>query len=518
MKIKKLKIENFRSAKELSIELSEELNVFAGINGSGKTTVLEALTISLSWLISRIQRQNSNGSTISENDIRHDSPFSTIEINCQEQNNNYFWRLVKNRESIKRQIKKIISLIKPAFSAPESSQEEFDSLAKKIIDSEFIYEQPGLLFYKISRLFDFTNSGFKQRERKILHELEEQFYQMQEYFREVQNGFFSSESNYVNIIMEIIESFHPIFLKTNPDDIAIKVIWELFIFANNLCLWWLNEKDRLHFETELRKSFQGLIKDEYKGTIGKIISSLKQIIKKEEGQKNKPHLNKEQNLKIITSAIEQFMPGYSFLRIKRSPRPHMLISKEGEEFDLNQMSDGEKNMITLVGDIARRLVIANPDSNSPLAESGIIIIDEIDLHLHPSWQRLIIPQLRKTFPGCQFIISTHSPQVLSHVKPENLFLLNNENNELSCSVATESYGKNSDRILEDLLGVDARPKEIKDRLKQLFILIENKELETAENELNSLSEILVGGDPELVMANTLITRKKAIGSIFAQNE
>jgi len=95
MKIKNVTIENFRSAKEISIDLLDNLNVLVGINGSGKTTILEALSISLSWLVNRIQRQNASGSPISDSDIRYDSPYSTIKVSCQEKNTNYSWKIVK---------------------------------------------------------------------------------------------------------------------------------------------------------------------------------------------------------------------------------------------------------------------------------------------------------------------------------------------------------------------------------------------------------------------------------------
>ena len=188
----------------------------------------------------------------------------------------------------------------------------------------------------------------------------------------------------------------------------------------------------------------------------------------------------------------------------------MLVDKNGETFNLEQLSDGEKNLIALVGDIARRLSIANPNSNKPLEGDGIILIDEVDLHLHPAWQRLIIPKLTELFPNCQFFITTHSPQVLSHVKPENIFLLKNENNKLTYSEPTESYGKNSDRILEDILGVDARPKKEKEALRKIYELIQSNKIEYAKKYIEEL-ESQIGEDSELVKARVLIKRKEIIG-------
>jgi len=189
----------------------------------------------------------------------------------------------------------------------------------------------------------------------------------------------------------------------------------------------------------------------------------------------------------------------------------MLIDKSDIEFNLNQLSDGEKNLITLIGDIARRLAIANPESDNPLEGSGVIMIDEVDLHLHPKWQQLMIPQLQTIFPNCQFIVSTHSPQVLNNVQPQNIILLNNKDNELTYSFAIESYGKNSDRILEDLLGVDARPSNIKNDIEKLYRYIDEEKIDEAKRIYKDLSNKIVGGDPELAKANVLIKRKEITG-------
>ena len=102
----------------------------------------------------------------------------------------------------------------------------------------------------------------------------------------------------------------------------------------------------------------------------------------------------------------------------------MLINKNGLDLPVNTLSDGEKCLFSLVGDLARRLALANPNLTDPLQGSGIVLIDEIDLHLHPAWQRKIVGQLKDTFPNCQFIITSHSPQVLGELPASDIFILN----------------------------------------------------------------------------------------------
>ena len=91
--------------------------------------------------------------------------------------------------------------------------------------------------------------------------------------------------------------------------------------------------------------------------------------------------------------------------------------------DVLQLSDGEKCTLALFGDIARRLAIANPSLDDPLQGDGVVLIDELELHMHTSWQRKVISMLKKTFPNIQFIITTHSPQILGEVDHDLMFML-----------------------------------------------------------------------------------------------
>ena len=98
---------------------------------------------------------------------------------------------------------------------------------------------------------------------------------------------------------------------------------------------------------------------------------------------------------------------------------------------LLQLSDGYKCTISLIADIAYRMAILNPQllDNVVSETPGIILIDEIDLHLHPSWQRRILNDLTTIFPKVQFIVSTHAPAVISSIKSESLIILK-DNDEL----------------------------------------------------------------------------------------
>ena len=177
--------------------------------------------------------------------------------------------------------------------------------------------------------------------------------------------------------------------------------------------------------------------------------------------------------------------------------PAFVINKGNIELRLEQLSDGEKMALMIVVDIARSLVTANPESKDALNGIGIVLIDEIELHLHPSWQREIIPALTKTFPNVQFIVSTHSPQVLSNVAGKDVFIIEdfkliNEN------IFTK--GRDSKSILYDIFGEEKRPKEYKEKIYNLYESIEKGNKKKAAKLLGELREKFGNNDVEIQRA------------------
>jgi len=188
----------------------------------------------------------------------------------------------------------------------------------------------------------------------------------------------------------------------------------------------------------------------------------------------------------------------------------MEVMKNGQSLTVNQLSDGEKCLMAMVGDLARRIAIANPRRQNALAGEGVVLIDEIDLHLHPKWQRMVVPQLLDTFPNCQFIISTHSPHVVTHIKPNNLFLLRETADGIVAERPSESYGKNVDRVLQDLMGLETtRPDKVNVELRRLYEQIDQAKFSDAHQTIQDLKKE-IGDDPELVKAGVLIKRKELI--------
>lgn len=163
---------------------------------------------------------------------------------------------------------------------------------------------------------------------------------------------------------------------------------------------------------------------------------------------------------------------------------------------LLQLSDGYKCTISLIADIAYRMAILNPQllDNVVSETPGIILIDEIDLHLHPSWQRRILNDLTTIFPKVQFIVSTHAPAVISSIKSESLIIL--KDNE-AISASDETYGKDVNTIFREIMEVSERPQQIKVMFDQFYTFLDENRYEEASAILNSLELELGGNDAEL---------------------
>ena len=136
------------------------------------------------------------------------------------------------------------------------------------------------------------------------------------------------------------------------------------------------------------------------------------------------------------------------------------------ELPVGMLSDGIRSMLTLVADIAFRMVKLNPNLGPYAAThtDGIVLIDEVDMHLHPSWQQTVLGALREAFPRVQFIVTTHSPQVLTSVSAECIRLLQGEvDNETGKPLASvhefhvQTQGVASSTILAEVMDTDPVP-------------------------------------------------------------
>lgn len=125
----------------------------------------------------------------------------------------------------------------------------------------------------------------------------------------------------------------------------------------------------------------------------------------------------------------------------------LCVTKGKKELHVEQLSTGEKAFVALAGDLARRLAMVASAGRDPLQERAIVLIDEVELHLHPRWQRTILPWMLKTFPRCQFVVSTHSAQVIGEVAAHSIRVLAPGHSGNEVSGAEASLGRDSNYIL-----------------------------------------------------------------------
>lgn len=172
------------------------------------------------------------------------------------------------------------------------------------------------------------------------------------------------------------------------------------------------------------------------------------------------------------------------------------------------LSDGQRAVVGLVADIARRICILNPHLGLEVLKQtpGVVLVDELDTHLHPTWQRALTLGLQSAFPAIQFIVASHSPQVLSEMKPEQIIVLIDG---MSANPQV-SYGLDSSAVLEEIMGASARPLEVADELSLLFAALARDELDVARERLAAL-RTKAPGIVELNRAEALLKRKEILG-------
>jgi len=184
------------------------------------------------------------------------------------------------------------------------------------------------------------------------------------------------------------------------------------------------------------------------------------------------------------------------------------ISGELMIIPINQLSDGYKSTISLVADIAYRMAVLNPQSLGDVCKEtdGIVLIDEVDLHLHPTWQQRILGDLTDIFPKVQFIVSTHAPAVISTVKSENIVLLDNGS---VYEPSGEVHGKDINTIISGIMHSSERPIEIKKLFQEFYYLIDDENVTEAERVLNILKEKIGHDDYEIAGCNVKLKLLKA---------
>lgn len=219
----------------------------------------------------------------------------------------------------------------------------------------------------------------------------------------------------------------------------------------------------------------------------------------------------------VKQAVLQCIPEADNLRYD-SDLKEIVLSIGRFEQPFYNLSAGQRMMVAMVADIAIKAVALNsysygpeePGANNPMYvlrnSPGVVLIDELDVHLHPKWQRRVATDLKKSFPNVQFICTSHSPQVIGEVKPDEVRLLTDDHVE----TPRQSFGMDSNWILNVLMGGNEMSQEIKADIKEVERLAVKKDFANARKILQSLRE-RVGNSKEIQLAASTIDRVELLG-------
>ncbi|MBT1869344.1 AAA family ATPase [Enterobacter mori] len=389
--LNKIGIHDFKRIRELQITLEDDLTVFVGDNGFGKSTILESIAIALSWLRSNIEKEGKPGTYIKNSEINNSSDveYSSIDVNIKLKDFNTGILITKSKDGAQysrnnelKEIKKLASIYR---------------LVNKYVDNASL---PLMVYYSIARSNIGGGLDKKRKNSKIksawskfdvYDEIEFDRNDFADFFqwlvflynRAAQEKLNDSQVTINALISDIENIKATLFQLSTIIDIDDTVIRGLEISL----------KEKTNYLNELKSGAY---------RTNNSISLYEKVI----------------------STILTFLPEFQWIKLVYGDDDYKIVLKKGtSELDIQQLSQGEKTILTLVGDLARRLILLNPKSDNPLLGYGIVLIDEIDLHLHPQWQQTIIERLTSTFPNVQFVVTTHSPQVLSTVNSRSVRIL-----------------------------------------------------------------------------------------------
>ena len=437
MKLKKVKIINYRCFKQAEIDFDEHTTLSVGKNGAGKTAILDAVAVAISTFLLGIDVGVSR--SISKDDARYEfhdldgtvDPQHQFPVNIESigdilDNYNVKWVRSLNSESGNTTVKEARELTNIS-----------KSVQNRIMTGDKSLNLPLISYYGTGRLYA------QKKEKKNIKSLTE----------------FKRQVGYVDCMAA--ES---------------------------------NEKLMLNwFQIQTLKSLQ-----EQQRT----------------GKVEKPLL-----LKTVESAICK-----CFERISGSKNAdivfdldtHRLVlnfeSGDGslQKFAMDEMSDGYKNTLSMIGDIAYRMAVLNPMLGDKVLEetSGVVMIDEIDLHLHPQWQQTIISDLNTIFPKIQFIVSSHAPAVINSVAKEQIRILDNGGIYMP---AAQTYGRDANSILREVMKVSERPTDIKQRMNLFYSYMDENNYKEADKVLTEIEAIVGATDPDIAAARTSLDLEKILG-------
>jgi predicted ATP-binding protein involved in virulence len=432
MIVSELQLSHVRAIQNAEFRFREGFNLLVGVNGVGKTTVLDALRICLSRVLRSAAQLPLKSMAFELSDIRNDLPFLEASVFFDVEGEEFRYSRLEWREQVAKDDVKRIDFLRRGILENERLRDRPRNLLRALVDSQTLPDSdnfaPALSLWRqqLKRPASAPLGVFFATNRSVL----------------TSSGTAKSKS---------------VGGKASANaDALVPRAWNFRELAD-----WLRVQLTL--------------------------------------AKERPIAAK--HAEALQQAATRFLPDCTGLQPSDGPASTLMIEKSGTVLDVRQLSDGERGILSMVLDLARRLSQANEDTDDPLAEGrAVVLIDEIDLHLHPKWQRQIVHNLQAAFPRCQFIATTHSPQVIGEVEHERIQIIADG----QVYSPTHSYGVDSSRVLEEVMGADPRAKEVQDLLTEVSRAIGRQEFACGRELLAQLGERLGESDPEVTRIHTLL--------------
>lgn len=222
------------------------------------------------------------------------------------------------------------------------------------------------------------------------------------------------------------------------------------------------------------------------------------------------HDFRDPQLEAIRTLLRR-IEGFQEIFYSASLRPQGLYFKKsnGANVHVSKLSSGERSYIILLADLARRLQLSAPEKDLS-SITGIVLIDEIELNLHPAWQSEIIQTIQDIFTSCQFIITTHSPQVVSAIESANVRIVRRTNDdEVTFDIPLSTRGRSSNYLLEGVFDASERLPEVDALIYDFNNSIEREDLEQAEGLFKKIQMIVEGMPSDLLILKKRIKDLKA---------